>query len=93
MFHKSRSIFIAFITLSLIFTLQLLFLYGTQSPDDTQLQIKKDFVTLTTLPDLAISSGSTYIRHRSLAAPFDIYRDDPALLEYYPSTFTYKANR
>lgn len=48
---------------------------------------KELFVSLTTLPDLAISNEATFIRHRSVSDFFALFKDDPTLREYYPSTF------
>ena len=49
---------------------------------------KRAFVSITKFPDLAISTESLYIRHRSLSDVFHIFKDDPLLLTYTPSTFT-----
>ena len=49
---------------------------------------KVRFVSLTGLPDLAISSQSSYIRHRSLSLPSDIYTLDGCLREYDTATYT-----
>ena len=45
------------------------------------------FVDLVALPDLAISTEATYVRHRSMNDVFSIYKDDPTLREYFPSTY------
>ncbi len=50
---------------------------------------KERFIKLTAMPDLAISTETTYIRSKTLADIFSIYQDDPALVEHFPSTFTY----
>ena len=93
MFKKSQFLFRLFGLLTIIFILQLVYLFTTQTPTKNQVALKNNFVKTTTLPDLAISSEAPFVRHRSLAAPFDLYRDDSSLLEYYPSTFIYKANK
>jgi len=55
---------------------------------------KQDFTNKNTLlksislTDLAISTEANYIRHRSLSTMFDIYKDDPDIRVYFPSTFT-----
>ena len=48
---------------------------------------KLNFVKLTGLPDLAISTEANYVRHRTLSDIFSIYKDDGSLREYFPSTF------
>jgi hypothetical protein len=50
---------------------------------------KLNFIQKTGLPDLAISTEASYVRHRSLSDIFSIYKDDGNLREYFPSTFTY----
>ncbi|WP_051505378.1 hypothetical protein [Sulfurospirillum arcachonense] len=52
-------------------------------------QTKNDFVKTVGLPDLAISNGANFIRHRSLSDTFSLFSNGPELLEYFPSTFTY----
>lgn len=53
---------------------------------------KNEFVSLLQLPDLAICTEATYLRHRSMSTTASIFKDDPLLLEYFPATFTYKAS-
>jgi len=40
------------------------------------------------LPDLSISTEANFIRHRSLATIFDIYKDDANIRVYFPSSFS-----
>lgn len=47
------------------------------------------FVSITKLPDLAISNEAMSIRHRSLADISSIFKESPELNEYFPTTFTY----
>ena len=42
---------------------------------------KKNFVSLTGLPDLAFASEDDYIRHRTLSDVFAIYSEDGSLRE------------
>ena len=50
---------------------------------------KEEFVILSGLPDLAISTEATFVRHRSMSDMFSIYKDDGSLREYFPSTYAY----
>lgn len=50
---------------------------------------RKEFVAIGGLPDLAISTEATFIRHRSMSEVFSIYKDDGSLREYFPSTYAY----
>ena len=89
MHKKSHTLFYMLIGLGTIFIIQLFYLQQTKSITPTQ-QIKKEqFVTIAGLPDLAIVTETSSVRHRTLSDLFSIYRDDANLREYFPSTFTY----
>ena len=70
-----------------IIAFQVIYLQNTKSMDKMMLNKKISFLKLTTLPDLAFSTESSYIRHRSLTNIFSIYKDDGILREYSPSSF------
>jgi len=86
MTKKSFFVIYLFLGLSIVLATEVLYL-KVMTKDGVE--DKKRFVKITTLPDLAISTEATYIRHRSLADLFSIYKDDGSLREYFPSTFTY----
>lgn len=86
MTKKSFFIIYLFLGLSIVLTTEILYLKFMTKDD---IEAKKKFVKITTLPDLAISTEATFIRHRSLADIFSIYKDDGSLREYFPSTFAY----
>lgn len=89
MHHKSHTLFYLFIALGMVFVFQSIYLYKTKSITISQ-QIKKEqFVGLAGLPDLAIVTETSSVRHRTLCDLFSLYRDDATLREYFPSTFTY----
>ncbi len=46
-------------------------------------------VAVTQLPDLALTTQATWLRHRSLATPFAIFPEDGSLLDYFPASFVY----
>ncbi|MCK9473120.1 MAG: hypothetical protein WCY85_06060 [Sulfurimonas sp.] len=52
-------------------------------------EAKRELVELLRLPDLAISTEATYVRHRSLSDLFSIYKDDGSLREYFASTYIF----
>ena len=89
MTKKSLSLFYIFSALISILTIQAIYLVNTKSITPNILKQKQAFVRLTGLPDLAISTEASYIRHRSLSSIFSIYKDDGGLREYFPSSFTY----
>ncbi len=77
----------------LSFTSIVLFLIFTQvvflNSKDKNANKKIEFVKLTGLPDLAISTETHYVRHRSLSDTFSIFSNSPTLSENFPSTFVY----
>ena len=79
-------IFFSLIVILLVLA-QIIYLSYDKSVNDEVLEKKNSFVSLITLPDLAISTEATYVRHRSLATVFSIYKDDGTLREYFPSTY------
>jgi len=89
MHKKSYIFFYILIGLATIFIIQLFYLDLTKSMSSEQQNKKEQFVTVAGLPDLAIVTETSSVRHRTLSDLFSIYRDDPDLREYFPSTFTY----
>jgi len=85
---KSIYTFNIFLALISILVMQSIYLSSTKSIDAQSLEKKISFVKMSGLPDLAISTDTTYVRHRSISDFFSIYRDDGSLREYAPSTFT-----
>ena len=77
-------LFIVFSIIAVVVYLQYNYTLTTQS-----LYQKNKLVSISTLPDLALSTQTSYIRHRSLSDTFSKYKDDPTLREYFPSTFVY----
>ena len=89
MVKKSIYLFYIIIGLLSLLIIQTTFLTNTKSMTPNILEKKLAFVSLTGLPDLAISTEASYVRHRSLSDIFSIYKDDGNSREYFPSTFTY----
>lgn len=83
-----RLLFILFSLVSIL-VLQSLYLSATKTLSQESQAKRKEFVAISTLPDLAISTEATFIRHRSMSDMFSIYKDDGSLREYFPSTYTY----
>ena len=67
--------------------LEALYLSSVKSMSEEAVLKKIAFIKLSTLPDLALSTEASYVRHRSLSDVFSIYKDDGSLREYFPSTF------
>lgn len=79
---KSQSIFFIFLFLLSLLVVEVVYLKMYQTLSADVLEKKVNFVSLTGLPDLALSNENTYIRHRSLTNVFAIYNDDSSLREY-----------
>jgi hypothetical protein len=78
------------IIFSIIFScliIELIYLDST-SPSFQEVKNKNKFVSLVGLPDLAISTEASFIRHRTLVTTFDIFRDGAEHMEYFPTTFS-----
>jgi hypothetical protein len=88
---KAKVIIFSFIFLVSFLLIEIFYLQVTKTASKDQIVLKKEFVGLTKLPDLAISTEATYIRHRSLSYVFDIYKDDGTIREYFPSSFVISA--
>jgi hypothetical protein len=82
------TIWIFLIAISIVVS-ELLYISYKLSPTKESIKLKNDFISTTMLPDLAIYTDDSYIRHRSLADIFSIYKDDPSLLEYSKASFIY----
>jgi hypothetical protein len=75
-----------FFILVSILSIELVYMYNTSA---LHVKEKNNFVSLIGLPDLSISNGANFIRHRSYSDTFSLFSNGPELLEYFPSTFTY----
>jgi hypothetical protein len=89
MSRKSHYLFYTFIGIILLFSIELLYLKNNKEMTQMQRAKKEQFVSIVALPDLAIVTETTSLRHRTVSDLFSIYRDDANLREYFPSTFVY----
>ncbi len=87
LYKKAKFTIYIFSFLFLALFIEYVYLINSKTLSQKQKDTKKEFVSLITLPDLAISTEATFIRHRSLSTTFDIYKDDGVLREYFPSAF------
>ena len=81
-----KLLFFLIVTISLVI-FEILYLNYKNPITKEILSKKNSFISLVKLPDLAISTEATYIRHRSLGTVFSIYKDDGTLREYFPSSY------
>ena len=84
---KSKITFYLFSLISIVLVVQIAYLSSSKSMTTDTKEKKILFVGLTGLPDLAFSSKSSYIRHRSLSMTSDIYSLDGCLREYDSATY------
>ena len=70
-----------------LITIEILYISDIKQLSQIDKSVKNRFVSFVGLPDLAISTEAMYIRHRTLSSAFEIFKDDPELLTYFPSTF------
>jgi hypothetical protein len=70
---NKKAKYIIFLYLSSMATLIIEVIYLQSSIKN--INLNRSFVSLSMLPDLAISNSAIYIRHRSLSNIGDIYRD------------------
>jgi len=93
MFNKSYSLFSFFIFIVSVFVIQILYINKTKRITPEDIITKNIFVKVTSLPDLALSTETNYIRHRTLCTIFSLYKDDGTLREYAPSSYTYAMSK
>ena len=86
---KSHYLFYTFVGILAVLFIELSYLKITKEMTANQREKKKQFVSIVALPDLAIVTETTSVRHRTVSDLFSIYRDDGDLREYFPSTFVY----
>ncbi len=84
---KARLTLLIAFSLSLFVLVELIYISSTKSMNDDMLSKKRTFVSVIGLPDLAISSQDSFVRHRSISDTFSIYANDGTLREYSNTTF------
>jgi len=82
---KTKFVLLSILTTVLLISTEIAYL----SIKDNSSLHKRLFVKIVTLPDLAISNETHYVRHRSLSDIFSIFSNSPTLTENFPSTFVY----
>ena len=84
---KSTSLFLLFASLLAFLSVEFLYIGITKNMSDAQVEKKISFTKLCGLPDLAINSESSFVRHRSLSDLFSIYQEDGSLREHALATY------
>lgn len=86
---KTRYLFFIFVISLLIIAFESIYLQINKALSKKDIEEKNLYVSISNMPDLAISNEAMYIRHRSLSDIFSIFKDSPELREYFPTTFVY----
>jgi hypothetical protein len=89
---KSEFLLYSFFILIALFFIEVGYLYSSQSMSKSAMSDKRGFVESIKLPDLSITTETSYVRHRSLSDFFSIYKDDGSLREYFASTYVFHAS-
>jgi hypothetical protein len=88
-FEKESLLFLSiFIFVALLTFAEIIYL--SNKDVSNIIEKKKQAVALIKLPDLAIVTEATWLRHRSLSNVFTVFSEDGSLLDYYPASFVYK---
>ena len=61
----------------------------TRSVSDDYAVVKRSFVQLTGLPDLAVTTAAGHIRHRSISHANMVFYAGPDVRGFFPSDFVY----
>jgi len=86
---KAPYLFLIVTALIVLAVSQAIYLSNTKSMSQEARSKKEVLVAFVGLPDLAISTEATFVRHRTMSDLFSIYKDDGSLREYFPSTYAY----
>ncbi len=86
---KSRYFFALSTLLLGLLVIEFIYLTSAKNQKKEDFKIKNIYKSITGLPDLAISTETIYIRHRSLSDTFSIFKESPVLREYFPTSFIY----
>ena len=88
-FEKTSLLFLSIFLLVVFFAIAEIIYFGSKDVTKT-ITKKREAVSLIKLPDLAIVTEATWLRHRSISNVFTVFPEDGALLDYYPASFVYK---
>ena len=86
MLHKTQWMFSLFFGFLFLLFGEFIYLKVNAKNSDS-LGLKKNFVSMSSLADLAIYNEDTYLRHRSLLGVGEIYSVDGVLREYDKGSF------
>ncbi len=90
-FERTSLVFITALILVVIFTIGEIF-YLQQKDVRSIIAKKRKAVQLIKLPDLAVVTEATWLRHRSISNVFTVFPEDGSLLDYFPASFIYKVD-
>ena len=75
--------------LTFVLGMELLYGYLFTAPDAEALKVRRDYVRLVGLPDLAVATEARFLRFRSLADVYSPFNEGPELLDHFPASFAF----
>ncbi len=90
-FERISLVFITALILAVVFAVGEIF-YLQKKDVRSIIEKKQKTVQLIKLPDLAVVTEATWLRHRSISNVFTVFPEDGSLLDYYPASFIYKVD-
>ena len=76
-------------SLFVLLALELIYMVSSLQMSEEVREKKRSFVSLVSLPDLALNSDSHALRHRSLSSVGSLYEYDGTLVEYSNASFVF----
>jgi len=93
-FHqKSKIYFFVLLSIFLLLSVEVLYLMSKNTLTPEQIKQRQLYVQIVALPDLAVSSETRSIRHRSLSDIFSIFNEGPETRDFFPASFVYSPSQ
>ena len=87
--NQVRFFWFVMMGLTLGLGMELLYGYLFMAPDAEDLKVRRDYVRLVGLPDLAVATEARFLRFRSLADVYSPFNEGPELLDHFPASFVF----
>lgn len=87
---RGRSVALFFVLFFSFLVVEIVYIALTKSQTQRLLQSKTEAVKYVGLPDLAIATDASFIRHRSISDFFSAHKDDGVLRDYFFSAAIYE---
>lgn len=87
---RGRSVALFFTLFFSLLVVEIVYIASTKSQTQELLQSKTEAVRYIGLPDLAIATDASFVRHRSISDFFSAHKDDGVLRDYFLSAVIYE---